>query len=61
MLEVKLEYFEFVNCSICSKDDEGIDINIFDEDKDFRIHMSCNLSICESCWAKWFKKFKKDK
>ncbi len=60
MLEVKLDYFEFVQCSVCGKDgNEGIDIDISYEDVGCGVRISA--SICESCWAKWFKKFQKDK
>jgi Fe-S cluster biosynthesis and repair protein YggX len=59
MLEVKLEYIEFVKCSVCGKGDEGIDIDInYGE-------VGCSVgilaSICESCWTKWFKKFQREK
>ena len=61
MAEVNLEYYDLEECSVCGKEDEGIGIDIYLENKSGTTYLSCSLAICESCWTKWFKKFQKDK
>ena len=58
-MQIELEYIDEIECSICGENDEGIIIEGRFEAGDCFIETE--IAICESCWARWFKEFQKEK
>ena len=63
MTQVQLEYKESVICNLCDKAGEGqkISITLPILSGGLIVSVVIGVYICESCWSKVFKEFKRNK